>query len=191
LPIEAGANLLTIPFGHAVDALCFVLGEIKDISATLANNCPEVELKDFDGKFLGMLKKTAHDYVSINARLEGGGVVDVTYAPALSRTGRDFCWEITGSEGSLLLEGGKMGGHVQMFQPTVKLAKEGQEGLKDVQVETAADFSFNVGKAWDAWAGVGLDQGYSVTTFEDALLRHKMIEAIYRSAERGTRENYV
>ena len=28
LPVEAGANLVTIPFSHAVDALCFVLGEI-------------------------------------------------------------------------------------------------------------------------------------------------------------------
>jgi predicted dehydrogenase len=171
--------------------LCYVVGEIKDISATLANHCPEVELKDADGKSQGMLKKTAHDYISMTGRLEGGGVVDVTYAPALSRTGRDFYWEITGSEGSLVLEGGKMGGHVQMFQPTVKLAMEGQEGLEDVQLEKAADFSFNVGKAWEAWAGVGLDQGYSVTTFEDALIRHKMIEAIYRSAEKGTRENYL
>lgn len=85
-----------------------------------------------------------------------------------------------------------MGGHVQMFQPTVKLAKSGaQATLEAVEVVKASDTSYNVGRAWDAWAGVGLDKGHSVTTFEDALLRHRMIDAIYRSAERGTKENYV
>ena len=200
LPVEAGANLLTIPFGHAVDALCYVLGEIKDISATLANLRPEVEVLGKEGK----VKKTAHDHISVMGQLaNGGGVVNVTYAAALSRSGRDFYWEIIGTEGTLVLEGPKMGGHVQMFQPKVKLAvfdpeafmyggaSDGKQELEEVEVEQAPDVAFNVGKAWDAWAGVGLDKGYSVTTFEDALVRHKMIDAIYRSAEKGTKENYV
>jgi predicted dehydrogenase len=190
LPLEAGANLVTIPFGHAVDALCYVLGELNDISATLANLRPELDLLSSDDKPQGRVKKTAHDHVSMTGRLvDGGGMVDVTYAPGLSRTGRDFYWEINGTDGSLVLEGGKMGGHVQMFQPTVKFATD--EKIEDVPVEKAQNFSFNVGKAWDAWAGVGLSDGYSVTTWEDALVRHKMIDAIYRSAERGTRENHV
>ncbi|KAF1947504.1 NAD-binding Rossmann fold oxidoreductase family protein [Clathrospora elynae] len=192
LPIEAGANLLTIPFGHAVDALCYVLGELKDISAALVNHYPELDLVDETYKSLGKkVKKTSHDFVSMTASLaDGGGNVDVTYAPGQTRTGRDFYWEIIGSEGSLVLEGPKMGGHVQMFQPKVKLAV-GQEELKEVQVEKASEFSFNVGKAWDAWAGVGLDKGYNVTTWDDAVVRHRMIEAIYRSAKKGTRENYL
>ncbi|CAA9960926.1 NAD-binding Rossmann fold oxidoreductase family protein [Pyrenophora teres f. maculata] len=193
LPIEAGANLLTIPFGHAVDALCYVLdSELKDISATLANNYPEIMLIDDAYKPIELKKKTAHDFVSINATLiNGGGNVDVTYAPGLSRTGRDFCWEIIGSEGTLILQGPKMGGHVQMFQPTVKLAMGQAEKAEGVEVEMAADTAFNVGRAWDAWRGVGLDKGYSVTTWEQAIVRHEMIDAIYRSAEKGTRENYV
>lgn len=191
LPLEAGANIVTIPFGHAVDALCYVLGEIKDISATLANLRPEHDLLTNDNKPTGKkVKKTAHDYVSMTGVLaEGGGIVDVTYAPGLSRDGRDFYWIINGTEGTLILEGGKLGGHIQMFQPTIKLATD--EGVESVEVEKATDLSFNVGKAWDAWAGVGLDQGYSVTTWDEALVRHRMIDAVYRSAEHGTRENYL
>jgi predicted dehydrogenase len=192
LPVEDGANLLTIPFGHAVDALCYVFdSELRDISAKLSNYYPNIPVVDENFKPIDERKKTSHDFVSMSAyTVNGGANVDVTYAPGLSRTGRDFVWEIIGSEGSLLLEGPKMGGHVQMFQPTVKLAL-GQEEFKDIEVASAADTSFNVGKAWDAWAGVGTEQGYSVTTWEDAVVRHKMIEAIYRSAEKGTRENYV
>lgn len=204
LPIEAGANLLTIPFGHAVDALCYVLGELTNISATLANLRPELNLLGKDGKPAGKVTKTAHDHVSVTAELtNGGGIVNITYAGSASRSKRDFVWEIVGTEGTLLLEGPKMGGHVQMHQPTIKLATfdpeaalyggavDEKQELQLVEVEKAPDVSFNVGKAWDAWAGVGLEKGYSVTTFEDAVLRHKMIEAIYRSAEKGTKENYL
>lgn len=181
-----------------------MLGEVKDISATLANHLPELDLTDKDGKVIGKIGKTAHDYVSITASLvNGGGIVDVTYAGGLSRTNRDFIWEINGTEGTLLLEGAKMGGHVQMYQPTVKFAKKstgpviytqpsgGASEVQEVEVEKAPDFSYNVGRAWNAWAGADLDKGASATTFEDALLRHKMIEAIYRSAKQGTRENYL
>ncbi|KAJ8116351.1 hypothetical protein OPT61_g2204 [Boeremia exigua] len=204
LPVEAGANLLTIPCGHAVDALCYVLGEMKNISATLTNLRPELELLGKDGKPAGKVTKTAHDHVNITGELlNGGGLVNVTYAGGVSRSNRDFIWEIVGTDGTLVLEGPTMGGHVQMNQPTVKLTKQNPEpmiyggsavteqDLEVVEVEKASDLSFNVGKAWDAWGGVGLDAGYSVTTFEDALLRHKMIDAIYRSAANGTKENYV
>jgi predicted dehydrogenase len=192
MPVEAGANLVTIPFGHAIDAFCYVLGEIKDISATVANLWPELEVIGADGKSKGKkVQKTAPDHLSIVGQLaNGGGVVNATYSAGDSRTGRNFFWEINGTDGSLVLENANIvSGHIQMFQPTVKLATDA--GIEEVSVEKSADFSFNVGKAWDAWADVGLDQGYSVTTFEDALFRHKMIDAIYRSAERGTRENYV
>jgi predicted dehydrogenase len=200
-PVENGANLVTIPFGHAVDALCFVLGEIGSLSATLANNQPEQPLVGHDGKEIRKVRKTAHDYVSITGNLVKGGVVDVTYVGGMSRTGRDFYWEITGTEGSLVFEGPVGGGHVQMHQPTLKfVGNEPDAKLAVVDVDQPdesqqttylhkADHAFNVGKAWDAWAGVG--KGNSVTTFEDALVRHRMIDAIYRSAEEGTRESYL
>lgn len=192
LPVEAGANLLTIPLGHAVDALCYVLGEMRDISATLTNLRPELDVMGKDGKLTGKkASKTAHDHVSMTGQLvNNGAIVSVTYAGGLSRSNRDFVWEIIGTKGTLLLEGPKMGGHVQVFQPTVKFA-DADQALDTVEVEKAEDPSFNVGRAWDAWAGVGLDKGHNVTTFEDALLRHKMIDAMYRSAEKGTKENYV
>lgn len=213
LPIESGANLVTIPFGHAVDALCYVLGEIDSLSATLANHRPELSLVGADGKEIKKVKKTAHDYASITGTLVSGASVDVTYVGGKSRTGRDFYWEINGTDGSLVLEGTCNMGHIQMFQPTLKYVgdetgpkleiidvensgNERDAKLQTIHVEKSGDydkgdFSFNVGKAWDALAGIGKDKGFSVTTFKDALLRHKMIDAIYRSAEKGTRERYL
>ncbi|CAI6336468.1 unnamed protein product [Periconia digitata] len=193
LPIENGANLITIPFAHAVDGLAFVLGEFESLSATLNNARLEHSVVDADGKELRKSAKTAHDTVSVTGKLvEGGGIVDVTYVGGFSRTDRNFHWEINGTEGSLVLEADS--GHVQMYQPTVKLILGDGEAKKveDIEVEKAGkpeegDFSFNVGKAWDVWA----ESPDNVIEFKDAVLRHKMVDAIYRSAEKGTVEKYL
>lgn len=80
-----------------------------------------------------------------------------------------------------------------MYQPTIKLILGDGEGKKveEVQVEKGGhpekgDYSFNVGKAWDAWT-----ENADVIDFKHAVLRHKMVDAIYRSAEKGTREKYL
>jgi predicted dehydrogenase len=82
-------------------------------------------------------------------------------------------------------------GHVQIAPPTLKMATTAEPELKLFPLPRPSDTTYAIGKAWDAFAGVGLDEGHTVTTFEDALVRHEMIDAIYRSAESGRRENYV
>lgn len=188
LPIEHGANLLTIPAGHAIDALCYVLGEFKNLQATLANNRPSLQLVDGDGKPTEEVKKTAHDYLAVTGTLQnGGGIANIVYQGGMSKTGKNFYWEINGTKGSIVMEGDL--GHVQMVHPTFYFVGD-EEGatLQQVEIEPAKDYSFNVGKAYDAFVGVG--DGH-LTTFEDALLRHRMIDAIYRSNEKGTRESYL
>jgi hypothetical protein len=65
-----------------INALCYVSGEVKDLSATLTNLRPEVDLVGENSKDKGKVQKTAHDYVSISGYFkDGGGIVDVTYAP--------------------------------------------------------------------------------------------------------------
>lgn len=194
LPIENGANLVTIPAGHALDALCFVLGEVTSLSATLANRRPNMPIVDAEGNLLETLPKTAHDYMAVTGALAGSGAVaNVVYQGGTSATGKNFYWEINGTKGSLVLEA--PGGHVQIFHPTLKFVEVGKKdkdggdaGLNEVQVQTPDGPSYNVGVAWDAFVGEGPG---SVVTFEDALLRHKMIDAIYRSNETGKRESYL
>lgn len=186
LPVENGANLVTIPAGHAMDALCYVLGEFSSLQATLANNRPTISLVDADGKEVRKVEKSAHDYMAVIGSLKKGGVASVVYQGGTSNTNKNFYWEINGTKGSLVMEGPV--GHVQMFQPTLKFvsSEQGAE-LKAVEVTQAKDFTYNVGSAYDAFAGKG--DGHA-TTFEDAVVRHRMIEAIYKSDKNGTRESY-
>ncbi|KAJ9664206.1 hypothetical protein H2198_000424 [Neophaeococcomyces mojaviensis] len=195
-PVEAGANLLTIPAGHAMDAMCWVLGEMSDLQASLANMRPTFGLTDASGNIVGEGKKTAHDMIAVIGHLvRGGGVVSVSYKGGMNPISGapNFSWVINGTKGTLSLEGGM--GHIQMWQPKIGFVK--QDGkLEDVVVEpvgteysyTGGNFSYAVGKAWEAFAGKG---DGTVTTFRDALLRHRMLDAIYRSDKNGTRESYI
>ena len=186
IPVENGANLVTIPAGHAMDALCYVVGEFASLQATLANNRPTLPLVDADGKEIRKLEKTTHDYVAVIGKLKKGGVASIVYQGGTSNTGKDFYWEINGTKGSLVMEGSS--GHIQMFQPTIKFVSSEQGAkMEPVEVAEAKDFSYNVGSAYDALVGEG---DGSVTTFEDAVVRHRMIEAIYKSDRDGTQETY-
>ena len=190
LPLENGANMITIPAGHAMDALCYVLGEFKDLQATLANSQPKVPITDTQGNVLRTAQKTSHDWMSVNGNLASGGVATIVYHGGSAPRGVNFYWEIVGTKGTLVLEGPVA--HVQMFHPTLKLLRSGVKGatLEDVKVDgpVKPDPTFNVGKAWDAFVGQG---DGCITSFEDAVVRHRMIDAIYRSNESGKRESYL
>jgi predicted dehydrogenase len=41
-----GANLLTINAGHAIDALCYSLGDFKELSATIANQFKQAKVQE-------------------------------------------------------------------------------------------------------------------------------------------------
>lgn len=76
-----------------------------------------------------------------------------------------------------------------MFHPRISFVKAEQGAtLTEIEVEKAENFSYNVGRAWDIFAG---KEDGSIMTFDNALVRHKMIDAIYRSDKNGKRETYV
>src|SRR5258708_33698882 len=64
-----GANTLTIAGGHAIDALCFVLGEFTEVSARLATKITEWHNTDTGET----MKVDSPDWMNVSGRLEGGG----------------------------------------------------------------------------------------------------------------------
>jgi len=186
LDFEAGANLVTIPAMHGTDALCFVVGEFKNLQATLANNQPRMPIVDpASGKVLRTVDNNTYGHVSISGTLLSGAVATVVYQGGQSSTGKGFFWEIRGTKGSLQLEGPN--GLIEMFHTTLKFAETGGQP-QEIETEVAGDWAYNVGRAWEAFAGEGSN---TVPSFEDALVRHRMIDAIYRSHAKGTREAYL
>src|SRR2546428_5307410 len=70
-----GATMLSIAVGHAADALCYCLGEVRELSATMT-----VPRKSFTVAGAGDTKPmTADDQVAVSGLLEGGAAFSIHY----------------------------------------------------------------------------------------------------------------
>src|SRR5919202_750815 len=98
-----GANTLTIAGGHAIDAVCFVVGEFEEVSARLATRITEWHNTDTGET----MQVDSPDWISVSGRLGNGAeaaflVTTVPYAPSGNR------FEIYGREGTLVISGGSL-----------------------------------------------------------------------------------
>src|SRR6266511_4106451 len=114
-----GATMLSIALGHAADALCYCLGEMRELSATMTVRRKTLTIAGTDES----KPMTVDDQVSVSGLLEGGAALSIHYRGGVSR-GTNFLWEINGTEGDLQLTAA--GGQVQIFEMIVRGAKDGQ-----------------------------------------------------------------
>jgi predicted dehydrogenase len=185
--------MLTIPFGHTADALCWCLGEFKSVDATLGY-LRTTGLVVETGETIAM---TAADQIVVGGTLESGAAAAIQYRAGLPR-GTKLLWEINGTHGDLRITSD--GGHLGMFDMVLS------GGRGDVATVQPLDIP-------DTYRGVaaGLPQGLPLNvaltyaklardikegtklsaTFDDAVVRHRMIAAIEASAETGQRQSYV
>ncbi|MFN8517042.1 MAG: Gfo/Idh/MocA family oxidoreductase [Thermomicrobiales bacterium] len=179
-----GANTLTISGGHAIDALCFVLGEFAEVSARLATRIDEWHNTDTGET----MRVDAPDWISVSGRLAGGAEVAflVTTVP-FSPSGNHF--EIYGREGTLVITGGSPNiGPSQLHvargnEPLTALAIPGRftlvpEGLPAGPPQNVAQEYARLAHAIAAGERFEPDFAHAVT-------RHALIEAIERSAAEG------
>src|SRR5205814_3943470 len=107
-----GATMLSIAVGHAADALCHCLGEVRELSATMT-----ARRKSFTIAETGERRPmTADDQVCVTGLLEDGAALSIHYRGGHSR-GTNLLWEINGTEGDLQLTAA--GGQAQIFEMTV------------------------------------------------------------------------
>ncbi len=188
--IRNGASMLTIPVGHTMEAVCHCLGQVTEVSATLANRRKTL-LNMESGETIAM---TAHDQVAFTGSLEGGATISVHYRGGYTRGGTGLLWEINGTDGDLQLT--SMAGHAQMFDLALKGAKGEQQTLESMEVPARylwtppglAGPPANMAQAYAMFARDLRDGTRTCPDFDDAVVRHKMIAAIERSAASGSRE---
>jgi predicted dehydrogenase len=179
-----GANTLTIAAGHAIDAVCFVLGEFAEVSARLATKITEWHNTDTGET----MKVDSPDWISVTGRLEGGAEVSFLVAtqPYNPSGGR---FEIYGSEGTLVISGGSANSgpsHLHGARGKEPLAAmEPPARLVLAPEGTPAGPPRNVAQAYARLAdAVATDAPYA-PDFAHAVKRHKLIEAIERSSAEG------
>src|SRR5260221_2741994 len=91
-----GNTLMTSPGGHSIDALCFCLGEFKELSSVVANQRQRVKIVE-TGETIQM---TAPDQVLLSGVLQSGAVASV-HLKGGTANGTGFLFEIHGTEGAL------------------------------------------------------------------------------------------
>jgi predicted dehydrogenase len=127
---DNGATMLTIPFGHTIDALTMALGEFTEVNATLATRRRHVR-NMATGQLAPM---TSPDQVVVSGVLEGGAVASVHFRGGASRA-TNLLWEINGTDGDVRITGGS--GHVQFGQVTVHGAQHDSTALEELRVPSS------------------------------------------------------
>ncbi|WP_084355826.1 Gfo/Idh/MocA family protein [Novosphingobium lentum] len=184
-----GATMLTIPMGHTLDALCHCLGEITELSATMAVLQPQF-LNAETGE---TGTKTSPDQVAFTGRLANGAVAAVHYRSGMTR-GSGLLWDIHGTEGDLQVT--SFGGHAQMLDLAVMGGRGEEQGLSPLAIpaehrwvpESLAGPALNVAQAYRRFANDMRDGTRTCPDFDDAVQRHRMIAAIELSAAHGKKE---
>jgi predicted dehydrogenase len=179
-----GANTLTIAGGHAIDALCAVLGEFAEVSARVSTRIPE--WRTLDGKPVAV---DAPDSINVVGRLASGAEVSVNVAAVPSNPGGNRM-EIYGREGALVI---RADGSLNIGPSQVSAGK-GKEPMASMAVPSKYRFApegtpggppYNVAQAYARMADA-LRAGRSFDVdFSLAVQRHKLIDAIERSSATG------
>ena len=179
-----GANVLTITGGHAIDALCAVLGEFAEVSARVSTRIPEWRTPEGTP-----VPVDSPDSINVVGRMVSGAEVSVNIAAVPSNPSGNRL-EIYGREGALVIraDGALSLGPNQMH------AGKGKEAMTPMPVpakyKVAPDGTppgqpYNVAQAY-ARAADTLRGGPDFDVdFNLAVQRHTLIDAIERSAATG------
>lgn len=183
-----GATLMTIPFGHAVDAMCFALGEFQYVNAVTAIRISKVSLVE-NGE---LLDKKTPDQLVVSGQLENGAVAAVHYRGGSSR-GPNFTWEINGTKGDLRLEAPI--GHAQMADLSLSggFGKDRQLAPLDIPAshrwapEALTNPALNVAQTYLLLGNDIRDGTRTAPSFDDAVVRHRLLQAIEQAAKSGSK----
>jgi predicted dehydrogenase len=186
-----GANVITIPLGHSLDMLNYVLGEFAVLSAVSALRRPLITIEETGEQIV----KTAADQIAVIGTLTSGAPASIHIREGVAG-GTGFLWEINGSEGTLRITGAAA---VPEIVPLTVAGARGRNEPAELAVPAALAQkwpaltglegapAYNVGRAYAAFAA-DIDNGtHTVPDFADAVRRHEIIAAIERSAVSGER----
>ena len=133
----------------------------------------------------------AEDQIAVTGLLEDETAFSIHYRGGVSR-GTNLLWEINGMEGDLQLTA--TGGHTQIWEMDVRGGKGAQASLEILPVPEQYRWAppqgpgTNVAQAYAHFARDYREGTHYCPTFEDAVTRHRMLNAIETAAASGQRQ---
>jgi predicted dehydrogenase len=188
-----GNTLLTSVGGHSIDALCFCLGDFKELSSVVSNQRQRVKIVE-TGETIPM---TSPDQVLISGVLQSGAVASVHLKGGFA-SGTGFLFEIHGTQGDLAVVPAdpRQATYIQVSDFTVRGPRAGTpladlsipESYRWVPPAVPAGLPFNVAQLYMRMAE-GIREGKSVSPdFDTAVKRHQLLDAIQKASDTGIRQ---
>ena len=179
-----GANPMTIPGGHAIDALCYILGEFAEVSARVTTRIDMWKHAVTGADF----PVDAPDTVTAAGLLKSGAEVSYQVA-SVPYNASGTRMEIYGRKGTLVLTSKSM--NIGPSQLQMAIGKEAMaeitppDSYRLIPQDMADGPGRNVGQAYARFASA-LKSGTAETPdFNAAVARHALIDAMERSHSEG------
>jgi predicted dehydrogenase len=186
-----GANLLTITGGHTADALCYCLGEFRELAAFVVSQRDHIPLAGTGG----IVAKTAPDQLAVAGVLGDGAVVSFQVRGGVAR-GTHFLFEIHGEEGDLVLTPTSRDS-MQRQELSLKGARGAGRALAELPVPdkyrwvppgVPSDSPYNVAQMYVKLAECIREGKPASPGFDKAVARHRLLDMIVRASETGLKQ---
>ena len=182
-----GATMLTIALGNAIDLVSMVVGELRDVIASTATRRPIVPL----GSTGQTVPMTAEDQIAVSGTLPDGAILSVHHRGA-TVSGPGFSLLIDGTEGTLEITSANGYPHLG---PVAVLGARGRAPLSRLRLPDGHDDYphlagtpiHNLAHTYAAIRNDLIDGTTTAPDFAHAVRRHRLLDAIVRSAAEGRR----
>ncbi|KAF6615273.1 putative dehydrogenase [Paenibacillus jamilae] len=192
----SGANLLTINGGHSLDALQYLVGEFRELSAITSSRYNEAIIHE-TGE---VISKDTADQILIHGLMENGAPTSVHIQGGVNSK---FELEIQGKKGILRLSQNPSLGHIQfgnltleklIYDPSNEQSHAPNGDFETISIahepDSTLDFpkegvTLNVAKAHHVFARDILTDTRLAPDFNHALKLHQLLDRIEESAATG------
>ncbi|SMQ51627.1 unnamed protein product [Zymoseptoria tritici ST99CH_3D7] len=203
--IEIGGNMVTIHFSHTLDVITNAVGQLASYSVvldtkrekTLLRNKPHTykpqSETDEPVQIVGEVKRTSHDQIAIQGHLTNGAVFSFHM-----RGGHPFPdtpgleWRVYGKAGEIRITTPSANLHFGGSGHKIQLHDHKSGSVKNIEVpkdewdEKELPITARApARIYEAFAD-GKEDGYG--TWEDAVVRHRLVEEMYARARDGSTE---
>ena len=186
-----GANLMTITGGHQIDALCYCLGEFREVSAFAVSQRDRIVTED-----QGDVPLTSPDQLAVSGIVGDGAVVSFQIRGGMTR-GSEFLFEIHGSDGDLVLAS-TTGGSMQRQELSLQGAQGKGAKLAELPIPAKyryvpdgvpANSPYNIAQLYAKLGESIRDGSPAKPGFDAAVRRHRLIDAIVRASRTGQKQS--
>ena len=183
-----GGNMVTIGFGHMIDFVMLVLGELSVSQSQLNILRPEVPIMASDGTILETVATDVADHIMLQGILScSGAPLSVTFrrGPPFKGT-PGFIWSVYGEKGEIRITAAGPALQANDDETTIAVHTFDQEDVEVIECDRVRNLpasARNVAAMYEAFA---TKETRKYPDFGHAVLRHRQIEEMIKCAKEST-----